>query len=41
LPLLLTDHLEIRKVHQIPKVSRGDEIDFGLLAAQMQKLCEL
>ena len=33
LPLLLPDHLEIREIHQVQEIGRGDVVDFRLPAA--------
>jgi hypothetical protein len=41
LPLLLTDYLETREIHQIQEIGCGDVIDFRLLAPQMQQFGEL
>ena len=41
LPLLMTDHLKIRQIHQVQEIGGGDVVDFRLLAAQMQRFGEL
>ena len=40
LPLFPGDHFEIRQIHQVEEVSRGDIIDLRLLAAEAQRFGE-
>ena len=40
LPLLLADHLEIREIHQVEEIGRGDVVDLRLPAPQPQQFAK-
>src|SRR5579863_1371178 len=41
LSLFLTYHLEIREIHQVQEVGRGDVVDLRLVALEFQRLADL